>query len=347
MTFLSAFWDFLNISAPYLLLGCLVGGFLHSFLTVESVKKFLGKGGMLDIAKAAFIGIPLPLCSCGVIPAAVTLRKSGATNGTTSAFLISTPENGVDSLAMTYSMMDLPMTLIRPVAGFFSAFMAGVIQMFFNPFILPQEDNEPKTSCCPSQAKPERSLKDKIFGSLKYGFHDLINDMALWLLVGLVVGAFINFVVPEDFFSSFGDHTSRLLILGIGIPLYICASATTPIAASLVLKGMSPGVALLLLLVGPATNMSNLVILQKYIGKRGVIINIFSIALVALLFSYLTDFIYTSFNLSMDFKVSHHHGDEISLFTQFCSLVLICLIARGIFYEEIKPRLKKNHEGCH
>jgi uncharacterized membrane protein YraQ (UPF0718 family) len=338
--FIYEFWVYLNISAPYLLLGFFVGGILHVYLTVEKVEKYLGGNKVWGVAKAALVGIPLPLCSCGVIPAAVSLKKNGANNGVTSAFLISTPENGVDSMAMTYAMMDLPMLILRPVAGFFSAFVAGVLQLWKND--VPNVKIEMAKSCCQkNKIEDKKNIRQKFISGMKYGFYDLVNDLALWLFIGLIIGAMINFLIPENFLQSFGPHLSRLFILLIGIPLYICASATTPIAAALVLKGLSPGSALLLLLVGPATNMANLIIIQKYIGKKGVIINVFSVAIVGLIFSYIADFLYFYFNLPTNFKISHFHGEEISAFSEICALILLTLIAKGIWVENLWPKLKK------
>lgn len=355
MEFLQSFWKYLSLSSPYLLFGLFIAGVIQQFLNVNRIKKSFGGAGIGSVFKAAFLGIPLPLCSCAVIPAAVTLRKGGANTGATSSFLIATPESGVDSIAVTYGMMDLPMTIIRPIAAFFSAFVAGVFQLIFNSYEYKEEpvavpEGGEKKSCCASKkaAEKKRSFAEVIQAVFKFGFGKLINDISLWLLIGLLIGAAIDYFVPMDFFSNLNGWVGRLIILGVGIPMYICASATTPIAASLVMKGMSPGMSLLILLVGPATNVANILVIQKYIGKKGVIINILSIAIVALGFSFLTDYLYAAFTWPVDYKVSMNHDHSEIGWQGVCSIILLILIAKGLWIEEIHPRLnKKPPGGCH
>ena len=333
MEFLKSLWAYLILSAPYLLLGLFLSGVVHNFVNVEFVKRHLRKG-LSSIVKAAFFGIPLPLCSCAVIPTAIMLRKNGAGNGATSSFLISTPESGVDSVAMTYAMMDIPMTILRPIAAFLSAVGAGVAQLLFNTYELPPEEMTQSGGCCKKKSSS---------GMLRFSFVDLIDDMALWLGIGLLLGAGINWLVPADWFSGLSGFWGRMIILGIGIPTYICASATTPIAASLILKGMSPGMALLILLVGPATNSSNIMVMQKYIGKKGVVINVVSIGVVALGASYMVDFLYSYYSWPLDFKVGHHHhGQEDTSWFQILSAVtLSVLIVKGIVVNNILPLMRR------
>lgn len=349
MQFLEALWAYIVVSAPYLLLGLTLSGFIKQFIPMELVHKWLGPNNMGSVVKASFVGVPLPLCSCSVIPTAVTLRKSGASKASTSSFLISTPESGVDSIAMTYAMMDIPMTILRPIAAFFSAFFAGALQLFFNKGEEESfEKDEPMSCCSKNKAVPEKlNVGARIKKAFDYGFNDLSDDIAFWLGIGLLLGALIQVIVPENFFMDMGAAQSRMLILLVGIPVYICASATTPIAASLVLKGMSPGSALLLLLVGPATNISNILVLQKYIGKKGVIINVIAVALAALLFSFIADFLYSNyFATSWHISMGHEH-DMKPLWQQALGVFLIALIAKGIFKEKIKPMFKKKAQSCH
>lgn len=344
MEYFEVLWAYLLVSSPYLIFGLLISGLIHQLVPMSKVKKWLGPEKFSSVLKAALIGVPLPLCSCSVIPTAVTIKKSGASNAATSAFLISTPESGIDSISITYGLMDLPMTIIRPVAAFFSAFFAGVLQFKFNDFEYIEDKNEKKTCCSKSGgAKPsEKPSGLELFkGVFKYGFGKLIDDISWWLTIGILLGALIEFIVPDNFFTNMGMIENRLMILLIGVPLYICASASTPIAVSLILKGLSPGSALLLLLVGPATNISNIAVLQKYIGRKGVIINVFSIVFVALVFSFITDWIYTDFftlKLS-EVLTDHNHGGQ--WWQIGSSLILVVLLAKGIYKEEIRPRLSK------
>ncbi len=337
MEFLNALWSYIILSAPYLLFGLALAGIVHEFMPMVKVQKWLGGKSFMSVVRAALVGVPLPLCSCSVIPTAVTLKKSGASNASTSAFLISTPESGIDSISLTYALIDLPMAIIRPLAAFVSAMVAGVLQLSFNADDIEFEKDAPK-SCCSKNKKKEVTNENRLLKSIKFGYGSLTNDIALWLAIGIVAGALIDFIVPENFFLQYGSSYGRYLILLIGIPLYICATASTPIAISLMLKGLSPGAALILLLVGPATNISNIAVLQKYIGKKGVIINMLSIALVALIFSYLTDWAYENFfTLSLSEKLTeHNHSNHI--LENICGVILTILILKGIYIEELKPK---------
>ena len=329
MGFIEGLIKYILMISPFLLLGLLVAGVIHAYLNVEKLKGFINNGKTSDVFKAAFFGIPLPLCSCAVIPSAVTLRKSGVKNGPTSSFLISTPETGVDSILVTYGLMDLPMTIIRPFAAFVSASVAGIFQNIFND--KEYSDNEVKKSCC----KKSKSSKNKNFLAIfRFGFIDLLDDISNWLAVGIIIGACIDYFIPANLFLEYNGLFAKILILGVGIPMYVCASATTPIAAALMVKGLSPGAALIFLLVGPATNVSNILVLQKYIGKRGVLINILSISIVTLAFSFLVDYLYISFQLPLNYKISsHHHG--FSMLEYVASISFVVLLLRSLVYNNI------------
>lgn len=345
-------WAFILVSAPYLVGGLAISGIIHEFVPMEKVKKWLGAKKASSIFKAALVGVPLPLCSCSVIPTAVTLRKGGASNGATSAFLISTPESGVDSISMTYGLMDLPMTILRPIAAFASAFFAGMLQLFFNDYQLPETEQEveTKSSCCSKKSEPQKkSFGERVKNMFNFGFGKLMDDIAAWLTIGILLGAMIEFVVPENFFTDMGMISNRFMILLIGIPLYICASASTPIAVSLMLKGLSPGSAILFLLVGPATNISNIAVLQKFIGKKGVAINIFSIAFVALLFSFLVDFLYQNyFTLQLNQALAHHDHHGHVWWENVLGILFVVLLLKGVYQDKIKPKLNSGKQAaCH
>ena len=318
------------------MLGLLLSGVVHQFISIELIQKNLGRNSLLDVFKAALIGVPLPLCSCSVIPTAVTLKKSGASNGATSAFLIATPESGIDSILMTYALIDLPMTILRPIAALCSAIAAGFLQLIFNPSggITPQA-----TPPCQQKSQGHYPLKNQLYAILHYGFYQLLKDIAQWLAIGLVLGALIMHFVPEELFLTISQTQEKLLILLIGIPFYICASATTPIAAALMLKGISPGTALLLLLVGPATNISNLAILHKYIGKRGVAINVFAITSVALVLSYLTDLLYQlwQWDITIELESSHHHSSNY--LGTLLTVIFIVLLINALWAKSFKQRV--------
>jgi uncharacterized membrane protein YraQ (UPF0718 family) len=342
--YIENFWNYMALSAPFFLLGLLLAGLIKSFISMDSIKKSLGGKSPFTFLKAAFIGIPLPLCSCSVIPTAVTLRKAGANNAATSSFLISTPESGVDSISFTYAIMDLPMTIIRPVAAFVSAMTAGVLQLLFNDFEM--KETEEKKSCCCGGKKVEKQ-ESRLVKAIKYASNDIIDDIAFWMLIGIALGALIETVVPAEFFLGLNGTVGKLLVLVVGIPLYICASSTTPLAASLIMKGMSPGTALVLLLVGPATNMSNILVVRQYIGTKGIVINLFAIAFVALGFGYLTDFLYSYFSWPLSFNLHNVH-EHLTVFHHISGIVLSALLIKGVYKSKIRPMLDSNKEvTCH
>ena len=346
--YLTALWEYIVVTAPYLLFGLLASGFLHEFLSLSRFKGFLKGKGFAPVMKASLIGIPLPLCSCSVIPAAATLKKDGASNGATSAFLISTPESGVDSMLITYALLDLPMTLIRPLAAFITAIAAGVSQNIWN-----KEENAPVQevkSCCAGHCKAseKKSAIDHIQGAFSYAFKDSSDDLSFWLFIGLALGALVNVWVPEELLFQSNSFLGRVILLLIGIPFYICASSSTPIAASMMMKGMTPGCALIFLLAGPATNFTNMAVLQSQIGKKGVLINVMVIAIISLVLSYAVDFFYTQFNWSMNFQMGEHaHGEGAFSFSELMGIALILLMAKGIYKEKLAKYFKKSKStGC-
>ena len=338
-----ALWAYILLTAPYLLIGFVASGIIHQYLNLNVIKKHLASKGLGSVIKASLFGVPLPLCSCSVIPAAVTLKKEGASNGATSAFLISTPESGVDSMVMTYGVMDLPMTIIRPIAAFLTAFIAGWGQGLWNTETALEEE-APKTCCSKEKTEEGPSIK----GALKFAFEDLSDDLATWLFIGLFVGALMNLYLPMELFENVPGWAQKLVVLSFGIPFYICASASTPIAASMMIKGMSPGTALIFLLVGPATNFTNIAVLQKYIGKKGVVINVVAIALVSLVLSVVVDYAYEAFSWPTVFKIEDMHDAHNGVFSQVMGVFLSLLILKGIYKEKIKPRLGSNKSAsCH
>ena len=243
---------------------------------------------------------------------------------------------------VTYGMMDPLMTVVRPIAAFLSAFIAGLMQIFFKTDI-PLPEEEEKKSCC-SGGKKKESASVKI---VKYAYVDLLEDIALWLTFGILIGAIVDVFVPADIFSQFDGFAARIAFILIGVPVYICASASTPIAASLILKGLSPGTALIMLLVGPATNISNLMVLQKYMGKKAVVINIVAISLTALGLSFVVDWLYEFLAMPVSFKITHEHN-HTNLLVNILTWLFVILLLRALFKKEILlPRLKeKERKGC-
>ncbi len=303
-------WNLLLESSVYIIFGLMVSGLLRVFLNPNSVGHHFGQGRFLSVFKAALLGIPIPLCSCGVLPAAVLLRKQGANNGATTAFMISTPESGIDSIAITFALIDPIMTVARPVAAFFTATVAGVAEnllSFGGKSSFPSPDLTcPVDGCCdgidcpPQEHSQHHTFTNKFRAGLNFALSELWGDMAGWFLLGLILAGLITAVIPEDMLGRNlgGGIQSMLIMLAFGIPLYICATASTPIAAALILKGVSPGAALVFLLAGPATNLTSLTVLLGIIGKRATTIYLVSIAFMTVIFGLALDRVYASFGIS-------------------------------------------------
>jgi hypothetical protein len=245
-----------------------------------------------------------------VLPAAVSLRKQGASNGATTAFLISTPESGVDSIAITYALLDPIMAIARPLVAFVTAAVAGITENLFGTYndttrITP-DLSCPVDGCCdgrnctPEEHRRHHTFREKLSAGMRFAIGDLWEDLAGWFLVGIVLAGLITVLIPPDIFGKYlgSGLPAMLLMLAIGIPLYICATASTPIAAALILKGVSPGAALVFLLAGPATNMASLTVLTGILGKRATAIYLASIAVCAVGFGLIVDQVYASFGIS-------------------------------------------------
>lgn len=303
-------WDMLQQASLYILFGLLVGGLLKMFLSPAYVAAHLGSGRFSSVFKAALLGIPIPLCSCGVLPAATSLKKQGANNGATTAFLISTPESGVDSISITWALLDPIMTLARPISAFISAFAAGCAENFFNPPTQAEQSTPdlscPVDNCCdgkdcpPHEHKRHHSLLEKLKVGTSYAASELWADLAGWFFIGILLAGLISVLVPDAVIAKYlgGGLGSMLLMLTFGIPLYICATASTPIAAAFIMKGVSPGTALVFLLVGPATNVTSLSVLFGLLGKRATALYLLSIALISVLCGLAVDAIYLSLGIS-------------------------------------------------
>jgi len=328
-------WNIYQDAAPYILFGCLMGGLVYAFLSPERVAGHLGRGRFKPVVKAALFGIPLPLCSCGVIPAALSLRRMGASRGATSAFLITTPETGVDSIAVTYALLDPIYTVFRPVAAFCTGVTAGVLEVLFGEketSAAPSSDQGTCDKCHPAEPRPPAPARPTILAGLQravtYGLGDFLEDMSLWLLIGfLAAGVIMAAVPPEALERALGGGLPGMLImLLVSIPLYICASATTPLAAALLLKGASPGAALVFLLAGPASNTAGIVMLARFMGKRSVAIYLASIAFCSLAFGLLLNHIYLWLGLNPRATVGAHHVAESGDFKLYCAVALGALI---------------------
>ena len=303
-------WHLFRQSAPFLVFGLLLASILKEFISPKYIAKHLGRASISSVVKAALAGIPLPLCSCSVLPVAASLKKEGADRGAIAAFLVSTPESGVDSILISWALLDPVMTVARPVAAFVSAVAAGITQLLVTKG---QEDGDiPKTKevvgpscgcgdgCCVEQDGSNEEKDETLWGIgariFTYGFMDLWMDLAGWFFIGLLIAGVISALLPQGFFAHYvgGGLKAMIMMLVVGIPIYICATASTPIAAAFILKGMSPGAALVFLLVGPATNVTSVSVLLSILGSYGTALYLATIAFLSVLFGLLLDAFYAS-----------------------------------------------------
>lgn len=282
-----SFWVLLCEMAPYLLLGFFIAGLLQAFVPRSLFSRHLAGNNWRSVVKAAILGIPLPLCSCGVIPTTAALRREGASKGAATSFLIATPQTGVDSIMATYSVMGLAFAIIRPIAALVTSFFGGCLVNHFDGDDSDKEKaaehNIPECSdgCCPSshEDNPTLSFAQRMKSALEYGFVEMLQDVGKWLVIGLLLAALITVAVPTQFFELFSGNTlvSMILVLMAAIPMYLCATGSIPIAVSLMMKGLSPGTALVMLMAGPASNMASILVVRKIMGRRTLIIYLASI----------------------------------------------------------------------
>jgi uncharacterized membrane protein YraQ (UPF0718 family) len=282
------FWNTVTEMSPYLLFGFFMAGVLSIFVTQQIVQRHLGGRGFIPLLKASIFGVPLPLCSCGVIPVSMSLHKHGASKGSTISFLISTPQTGVDSIFVTLSLLGPIFAVFRPIVALISGLLGGAAVDVFGKNNEQTGDISPpcEDDCC----KPG-PISARLTNGMKYAFVTLPRDIGKALLLGLLVAAIISASVPDGFFA---EHLgtgifSKVVMMILGIPVYVCATASVPVAAALILKGLTPGAAFVFLMTGPATNAAGFITIWKTLGRRVAIIYITSVAGCALLFGILLD----------------------------------------------------------
>ena len=345
-------WRILLQSSIFILFGLLISGLLRVFLSPGAVATHLGTGRFRSVLKASILGIPIPLCSCGVLPAAAALKKQGANNGAVTAFLISTPESGVDSMAITYALIDPVMTVVRPVAAFVTAFVAGIAENLLGSSdtarpVIP-DLSCPVDGCCdgrdcdPDMHRRHHSLMEKITAGLRFAVTDVWGDLAVWFLLGLLLSGMITVLIPESVFSRYmgGGFGAMLIMLAVGIPIYICATASTPIAAALILQGVSPGAALVFLMTGPATNVTSLTVLSRVLGKRATAIYLAAIASCALVFGLLLDRLYAGMGISARAMVGQA-GEVMPYGLELAGAVLILGLSIKPIVRMVKRRIAR------
>lgn len=329
--------ELINRMSPYILLGFFLAGVMHAFVPNGLYQKYLGTKSFRSVLNAAILGVPIPLCSCGVIPTAMSLRKEGASKGAAVSFLIATPQTGIDSIIATYSLMGLPFALLRPIAALFTALFGGqMVNLTDND---KNETAPSKTKACSSV---KSSFKDKVIETFRYAYVEMIQDIGRWLIVGLVVAGLITVFVPESFFALFAGKSllSMLLVLVFAIPMYLCATGSIPIAVALMMKGLSPGTALVLLMAGPAVNAASMLVVGKVLGKKTLIIYILSITLGAILFGLGIDYLLPPEWFSAPIaRMAECSECGPSVFNIICTITLILLLVNAMI---LRYRHKKN-----
>jgi uncharacterized membrane protein YraQ (UPF0718 family) len=378
----------------WLVIGLFIGGLFKTLIPTEFLQRHLSSEGFGSIVKAAILGAPLPLCSCGVIPAAMGLREAGASKSATTSFLVSTPETGVDSVFITYAMMGPFMAVVRPITALVSAITAGTLVSFFDyeeddkalekthkdeisSCCSSEKESKPeKTSCCSSkneekvstccsskkeesvvessccaskqqsqvessccysshaEEKTETDLLIKIINGVKYAFTELLDNIIFWLVIGLFFAAVVQTFVPSDTLIKYGSGwLGMLVMLLVGIPMYVCATASTPLAAGFLLAGVSPGAVIVFLLAGPATNMATLGIITKQMGKRTMWLYLGGIMSTALISGFVVNYLVAlwQIDLSKHLEMSHGHIPE---WLQLISFLLLFILSLRKFHSK-------------
>lgn len=407
MNLLNSFWNLVIESAPWLLVGYLLAGVIKQVIPSSWVEKQLARPGFASVVKGAVIGAPLPLCSCGVIPTALAIRKSGASKGATASFLVATPETGVDSISYSYAILGPVFAVARPIGALLSAVSAGLLVrvMDTDDSLLTarsktgsccsgekveqvqsdccsgeksgqaesgccgtEKTDQPETSCCSSEvatpveasccstgpvktAPVEPGLGEKLLSAVQYGYGRMISDTAKWLTIGLIAATFITTFVPQSFFLQWGDGLLAMLIMVlVGLPMYICATASTPVAASLLFAGISPGAALVFMLTGPATNIATMGVIREYLGNRSLLAYLIGVISMAILCGLVLNQAFATFGWSLQLNMMDH-GESWPLWRQLAAVILSLLVLRVLLQPAVdrlvnKPRVADSSDDA-
>lgn len=315
--YLRELWQVMLDLSPSLLLGLLIAGLMYVYLPTGFVRRGLNRPDMRSAARASLIGVPLPLCSCGVIPTALGLRNEGASKGATTAFMISTPQTGVDSLLVSASFLGWPFALFKLAAAFATGLIGGgLVNRFTKPDEIPAEGPD---------ETGEDAASGGLKGALRYALFDLLAAIDLWILAGVLAAALITTFIPPDYLA--GQTWARgvagmLLVLAISIPLYVCTTGSVPIAASLIAAGMPAGTALVFLMAGPATNVATLGAVYRALGGRVLAIYLGTVVVMSVLLGLTFDSLLQGIT-----PMAHDHEHGIDWVATGSALLLSGLIA--------------------
>jgi uncharacterized membrane protein YraQ (UPF0718 family) len=357
-------------TAFWLLIGLLAAGLIKSFISEETMRRWVGGHGISAILRAALFGAPLPLCSCGVLPAAIALRRAGASKEATVSFLISTPETSIDSVTVTYALMGPVMAIVRPVSALVNAVGTGLLTTLVSEGRVPEKDMSPGTvveSCCSSKLQQEpdavavsccakekseaeqnavsccsqkKQIKpNKLMQVLSYAGAELLDDISKWLAIGIVLAGIMLTFIPPGWLAQWGQGLGAMLVmLVVGVPMYICAVASTPVAAGLLLAGVSPGAVLVFLLVGPATNIASFALLKQELGLKVTGMYLFGLSVLSLMMGLLLEWMLEVQNWQIEASLGEAHTMLPGVVSWVSAFILIFLAIKPL-RRAVVPRL--------
>ena len=364
LNLLNNIWLVFLDTAFWLLIGLLAAGVVKSFIAEDTMKRWVGGHGIGSILRAALFGAPLPLCSCGVLPAAIGLRRAGASKEATVSFLISTPETSIDSVAVTYALMGPVMAIFRPLAALFNAVATGLLTTLVADETIPEkissslaaeksccssETRQPEvvsSSCCSTKSEPEhvesrssccstdrvvKPAPSKFMLVLSYAGAELLDDISTWLAIGIVLAGIMLTFIPPDWLAQWGGgFTAMLVMLVVGVPMYICAVASTPVAAGFLLAGVSPGAVLVFLLVGPATNIASFALLKRELGLKVTAMYLFGLSIFSLMMGLLLEWLLKVQGWQIEASLGHAHTMLPGVVSWISAFVLILLAIKPL-----------------
>jgi len=361
---LNNIWLVFLDTAFWLLIGLLAAGVVKSFIAEDTMKRWVGGHGIGSILRAALFGAPLPLCSCGVLPAAIGLRRAGASKEATVSFLISTPETSIDSVAVTYALMGPVMAIFRPLAALFNAVATGLLTTLVADEMIPEKTSsslaaeksccsskiqQPEvvsSSCCSTKSEPEhvetrssccstdkavKPAPNKFMLVLSYAGAELLDDISTWLAIGIVLAGIMLTFIPPDWLAQWGGgFTAMLVMLVVGVPMYICAVASTPVAAGFLLAGVSPGAVLVFLLVGPATNIASFALLKRELGLKVTGVYLSGLSIFSLMMGLLLEWLLKVQGWQIEASLGHAHTMLPGVVSWVSAFILILLAIKPL-----------------
>lgn len=333
--------------APYLLFGFLIAGILSVYISSEWVEKHLGGKGLSPVFKASLFGIPLPLCSCGVIPVAASFNRHGASKAATTSFLLSTPQTGVDSVLVTWSLLGPVFAIFRPITALITGILGGGIVKWFDDNEHQEEKIDDKEIVCTDECCESANKTSSILRIIKYGFHTLPQDIGPALIIGILIAGIISVFIPPDTLTPYigGGLFSIIILVAAGIPVYVCATASVPIAAAFMHLGASPGAALAFLIAGPATNAAAFTTIAKVMGKKTAVIYLITAGFSAVFAGLLLNWLMPILDFSI-FQINEHNHvhESVTFFAQVSAVVLLFILFFAIITKKFNIIFSKGKD---